>query len=131
MTAHWSAIINFIRKYVYPARIIAILLMAGATLPQVADAITVDLNYDKNNVAVITPVWSQEWSVANVLGDGYVVQTGMKMRGRVKKHIWYGGMLLELIQKFVCVSENKSAMLKSRSYCSAVFVMPVILVSST
>ncbi len=81
MTAHWSAIINFIRKYVYPARIIAILLMAGATLPQVADAITVDLNYDKNNVAVITPVWSQEWSVTNVLGDGYVVQTGMKMRG--------------------------------------------------
>ncbi len=62
-------------------------------------------------------------------GDGYVVQTGMKMRGRVNKHIWYGGMLLELIQKFVCVSENKSAMLKSRSYCSAVFVMPVILVS--
>ncbi|MBJ3655562.1 fimbrial protein TcfD, partial [Salmonella enterica subsp. enterica serovar Derby] len=45
MKAHWSAIINFIRKYVYPARIIAILLMAGATLPQVADAITVDLNY--------------------------------------------------------------------------------------
>ncbi|EAA3462913.1 fimbrial protein TcfD [Salmonella enterica subsp. enterica] len=74
MTAHWSAIINFIRKYVYPARIIAILLMAGATLPQVADAITVDLNYDKNNVPVITPVWSQEWSVANVLG-GWVCRS--------------------------------------------------------
>ncbi|EBQ0176549.1 TPA: fimbrial protein TcfD [Salmonella enterica subsp. enterica serovar Mississippi] len=74
MTAYWSAIINFIRKYVYPARIIAILLMAGATLPQVADAITVDLNYDKNNVPVITPVWSQEWSVANVLG-GWVCRS--------------------------------------------------------
>lgn len=110
MTAYWSAIINFIRKYVYPARIIAILLMAGATLPQVADAITVDLNYDKNNVPVITPVWSQEWSVANVLGDGYVVQTGMKMRGRVKKHIWYGGMLLELIQ-------NSSAFQRTNQPC--------------
>lgn len=129
MTAYWSAIINFIRKYVYPARIIAILLMAGATLPQVADAITVDLNYDKNNVPVITPVWSQEWSVANVLGGWVCRSNRNENEGRVKKHIWYGGMLLELIQKFVCVSENKSAMLKSRSYCSAVFVMPVILVS--
>ncbi|HIC5951078.1 TPA: fimbrial protein TcfD [Salmonella enterica subsp. enterica serovar Nagoya] len=57
MTAHWSAIINFIRKYVYPARMIAILLMAGAALPQLADAemtydraSTVDLNYDRSNV---------------------------------------------------------------------------------
>ncbi|MGS9083141.1 fimbrial protein TcfD, partial [Salmonella enterica subsp. enterica serovar Infantis] len=64
MTSYWSAIINFIRKYVYPERIIAILLMAGATLTQVADAITVDLNYDKNNLTLNTPVRSQEGSEA-------------------------------------------------------------------
>lgn len=57
MADNWSAIINLIRKYVYPARMIAILLIAGATLPQVADAemtynraSTVDLNYDRSNV---------------------------------------------------------------------------------
>ena len=79
MTVHWSAIINFIRKYVYPARMIAILLMAGATLPQVADATvtdwasTVSLNYDMSNKPVIAHVWKMQ--NANWLYGGWVCRS--------------------------------------------------------
>ncbi|EAV9419596.1 TPA: fimbrial protein TcfD [Salmonella enterica subsp. enterica serovar Typhisuis] len=79
MTAHWSAIINFIRKYVYPARMIVILLMAGATLPQIADATitdwasTVNLNYDMSNKPVIAHVWKEQ--NANWLYGGWVCRS--------------------------------------------------------
>lgn len=135
MTAHWSAIINFIRKYVYPARMIVILLMAGATLPQIADATitdwasTVNLNYDMSNKPVIAHVWKEQ--NANWLYGGWVCRSDRdENEGRVTRQNYHRVCCMGL-QKFVCVSGNKSAMLKPRLYWTVSlvdFVSPLKLV---